>query len=225
MSNQITRIAGYYRRHGLKDTINRAVVAFRRALFSNRMVVFYCDLTKLKASTVNIPASLRIERLTRYAELAPADLQAMTSFWNPKQALKNIQQRFEKGASLWLVKAGDTLAGYGWTIQGRTIEPYYFPLCPADVHLFDFHIFPQYRGHGINPYLVTHILKELSSQSLTRAFIDVAEWNHSQLSSLKKTPFTRLGQAKSSSVFGLSTSHGRQILWDGEAQQRIDRLI
>ncbi len=33
-----------------------------------------------------------------------------------------------KGALLWLIKSEDGLAGYGWTLQGRTIEPHYFPL-------------------------------------------------------------------------------------------------
>ena len=43
----------------------------------------------------------------------------MTSPWNPKQAHRNIRERFEQAASLWLIKSGDKLAGYGWTLQGQ----------------------------------------------------------------------------------------------------------
>ena len=82
---------------------------------------------------------------------ASQDLQEMTSFWNPKLAHGTSIERFETGASLWLIKSADKLAGYGWTLQGRTIEPYYFPLGKDDVHLFDFHVFPQYRGQGNKP--------------------------------------------------------------------------
>ena len=77
----------------------------------------------------------------------------MTSFWNPKLAHRNIKERFDKGASLWLIKFEDRLAGYGWTLQGRTIEPHYFPLGQDDVHLFDFHVFPKYRGRGLTLFL------------------------------------------------------------------------
>jgi ribosomal protein S18 acetylase RimI-like enzyme len=202
ISTSISRLTAYYKRHGFGATIRRASLAVKRALFSSRMVVFYCDLAKQTTAPVNIPSSLKVERLRNYAELNPQDLKEMTSFWNPKEAHRNIRERFEHGASLWLIKSGDKLAGYGWTLQGRTIEPYYFPLGQDDVHLFDFHVFPQYRGQGINPFLVTHILGNLATIGGGRAFIEAAEWNEAQLSSLRKTPFRRMGRARSFSVFG-----------------------
>ena len=124
ISNSISRLTDYYKRHGFGATIRRAGLAVKRGLFSSRMVVFYCDLRKLTAAPVNIPSSLRMERLRSYNELSQQDLQEMTSFWNPQQAHQNIQERFEKGSLLWLIKSGDRLAGYGWTLQGRTIGPY-----------------------------------------------------------------------------------------------------
>jgi hypothetical protein len=65
-----------------------------------------------------------------------------------------------------------------------------------DVHLFDFHIFPRYRGRGMNPLLVGHILRSLTAEGLKRAFIEAAEWNQAQLSSLGKTPFRQFGRAR-----------------------------
>lgn len=225
MSNLINRAADYYRRHGLKNSFSRARLGIKRALFDSRMVVFYCDLAKLNPAAVNVPASLRIEWLTDYADLNPHDLQEMTIFWNSKQAHRNIQERFEKGATLWLVKSGDTLAGYGWTIQGRTIEPYYFPLCITDVHLFDFYVFPQYRGHGINPYLVTQILQVLSSESCARAFIEAGEWNRAQLLSLEKTAFIRLGCVKSCSIFGYKWNTWSENSSAQQVQIKIEQAI
>ena len=207
ISSSISRLAGYYSRHGMAATIRRAGVAAKRELFSSRMVVFYCDLGKQAKAPVNIPRSLRVERLRSHAELSRQDLQEMTSFWSPKQAHRNIEERFAKGASLWLIKSGEKLAGYGWTLQGRTIDPYYFPLAQNDVHLFDFHVFPQYRGQGINPFLVNHILRNPATIGGGRAFIEAAEWNEAQLSSLQKTPFRCLGRFKSFTMFGRTFVH------------------
>jgi len=189
-------------RYGLGATLRRAALAVKRALFDNRLVVFYCDLGEQGARTVVVPNPLRIDRLRTEAEIRPQDLEEMTSFWNPKQARQNIRERFERGASLWLIKSGDGLAGYGWTLQGHTMKPYYFPLGRSDVHLFDFYVFPQYRGRGMNPLLVSHILRNLATNCRGRAFIEAAEWNQAQLTSLQKTPFRRLGLARSFTVFG-----------------------
>jgi ribosomal protein S18 acetylase RimI-like enzyme len=202
IASSVSRLMDYRRRHGFVATMRRVGLALRRAVFSSRMVVFYCDLGTQAAAPLNIPNSLKLDRLTSYSGLSQLDLQDMISFWNPKLAHRNIRERFEKGASLWLVRSGDKLAGYGWTLQGRTIESYYFPLAPEDVHLFDFHVFPQYRGQKINPLLVTHILHTLATMGGGRAFIEAAEWNEPQLASLQKTALRRLGLARSFTILG-----------------------
>ena len=206
----ISRFADYYRRNGFVATIRRAALAARRALFSNRSVVFYCDLARQSAPRADLPSFLKVELKKSSAELSPEDLQAMTSFWNPKLAHRNMKERFDLRASLWLIKSHDRLAGYGWTLQGRTMEPHYFPLGQDDVHLFDFHVFPQYRGRGMNPFLVTHILQSLAKVGAGRAFIEAAEWNQAQLSSLRKTPFRCLGRARKLTIFA------RTIVWWGK---------
>jgi ribosomal protein S18 acetylase RimI-like enzyme len=197
-----SRLAAYYTRHGLWATIRRAGLAIRRALFSNRMILFYCDLHRQTSPPADLPSFLKVERKTSAAELSPEDLQAMTSFWNPKLTRRHMKGRFGKGASLWLIKSEGELAGYGWTLLGHTIEPHYFPPGGDDVHLFDFHVFPGYRGRSMNPFLVTHILRNLATEGAGRALIEVAEWNQVQLSSLSKTPFRRLGWARKLTVFG-----------------------
>jgi len=141
-----------------------------------------------------------MERKKTSAELSAEDLEAIASVWNPDLARQNMKERFAKGASLWLIKSQGKLAGYGWTLQGSTIEPHYFPLGHDDIHLFDFHVSPEYRGRGINPLLVTQILGCLAMERAHRAFIEAAEWNEPQLSSLTRTPFRRLGIAKKWSI-------------------------
>jgi len=212
ISALVSRSATYYKRHGFRETAQRVILAFRRAVFFSRQVVFYCDLGNCASPPETVPSFLKLERKKGYNDLSAEDLREMVSFWNPTLAQRNIEERVGKGASLWLIKSGERLAGYGWTLQGRTIAPYYFPLGPYDVHLFDFYVFPQYRGRGINPVLVNHILGNLAADCQSRAFIEAAEWNEAQLASLAKTSFRRLGWVRKLTVFG------RTIVWWDECQ-------
>jgi GNAT superfamily N-acetyltransferase len=192
----ISRVTSYYARHGIGATVRRVGLAARRAVSSSRMILFYCDLSLQSSPTTDLPSSLKVERHRNQADLSPRDLEEITSFWNPMLARRNIKERFELGASLWLIKFEDKLAGYGWTLQGNTIKPHYFRLGLDDVHLFDFHVFPQYRGRGVNPFLVSYTLCRLAAECKGRAFIEAAEWNQAQLASLQRTPFRRLGSAR-----------------------------
>jgi len=202
VSSSISRFAAYYKLHGLGATIRRAGQNLKRALFASRMVVFYCDLAKQTTVPVKIPISLKVERLKSYSELSPQDLREMTSFWNPKQAHRNIREQFEQGASLWLIKSADKLAGYGWTMRGRTIAAYYFPIAENDVQLFDFYVFPKFRGRAMHWLLTVYILQMLAAEGAARAFADTGEWNQAQLSSFKMTPFRRLGLVRSFTILG-----------------------
>jgi hypothetical protein len=164
------------------------------------MILFSCDLSQDKYP-IALPASLQVEQKRHDSELGPGDRQTMTALWSSKLVLANMRERFQRGAVLWLIRVEGTLAGYGWTLRGRTIEPHYFPVGVDDVHLFDFHVLPQFRGLGMNPTLVKYILGNLAAAGGRRALIEAAEWNSPQLSSLSKTPFRRIGQARKYDLF------------------------
>jgi ribosomal protein S18 acetylase RimI-like enzyme len=217
ISNSISRLATYYKRNGFGATLRRAALAVQRALFSNVMVLLYCDLSDGTARPLDSESFVKVEQKRSCAELSRDDLQAMTSFWNPKVANRRINDRFDKGALLWLIRSEGRLAGYGWTMCGSTIEPHYFPLGQRDAHLFDFHVFPKYRGQGINPSLVGHILGKLAAEGSARAFIEAAEWNRAQLASLGKTRFHRLARARKWTVLGHTI-----VFWvRGETLQQV----
>jgi ribosomal protein S18 acetylase RimI-like enzyme len=202
VSNSISRVTDYYSRHGFRATASRLVLAVKRSLFASRMIVFYCDLPTLVPRPINIPSSMRVERVTGEAELRPLDFDEITSFWNPKQARRNVKERFANGASLWLIKSEDKVAGYGWTLQGHTIAEYYFPMGPKDVQLFDFYVFPKFRGRALHWLLIAYILQALAAEGAARAFADTGEWNQPQISSFRMTPFRRLGLVRSRTIFG-----------------------
>ncbi len=207
LANSFSRFFTYWKRHGLRATADRAAQELNRAIFSNRMVLFYFDLGGEIPGPADLPFSIGVERKRSEAEISQPDLQEFINFWNPKIARREMSNRFSQAASLWIIKADGKLAGYGWTLRGRTVEPHFFSLGQDDVHLFDYYVAPSYRGRGLNPLLVNHTLRTLAAGCGGRAFIEVAEWNHPQLSSLRKTPFHRLGCARKLTI------GNRTIVW------------
>ena len=198
----VSRLSEYYRRHGVVATLQRAGSGVKRTLFAGRMVVFYCDLTSRKLHPMQLPPGCCVRRIRNLSELGPDRFQEMTSIWNPELARQNVRERFEKHASLWLVESDGHLAGFGWTIEGAAIEPYYFPLGAKDVQLFDFYIFPQFRGGTLYWLLTNHILCTLAADGCSRAFADTGEWNRAQLAAFQRTPFRALGSVRTYKLFG-----------------------
>jgi hypothetical protein len=199
----MSRLITYYRRNGLQATLERTVLFVRRSFSRNRMVLFHFDLPNDGSMAVtNLPGHLNVERKVGLDGIDRQDWQQIVEFWNPELCRRNFAERFREGASLWMIRFQGNLAGYGWTMTGHTIAPYYHPLGANDAHLFDFLIFPEFRGRNINPSLVGHILNALAMEGRSRAYIEVREWNRTQLISLAKTPFRRLGVARKVSLFG-----------------------
>lgn len=198
----IERVPNYARRHGLRATLGRAWIACKRSLTGGGMVLFSCELDSSKCPAVGDLAPGRIESKRSEAELDARDRQQIMGAWNPVMARKLMDERFGRGAWLWLYKIEGDVAAYGWTLVGGSMEPHYVTFISGDVHLFDFFVMPKFRGRGINPRLVRQILAEFAGEKRGRAYIEAAEWNAAQLSSLRKTPFQKLGIARKRHPFG-----------------------
>lgn len=203
-----SRLAIYYKRNGSGATARRAWLAMSR-LFSPGMILFYCNLSGSNSEQAPLPAFLTVERKRNEDEVSPLDLEEIIKSWNSRVAHQSIKERFGRGASLWMIKSERKLAGYGWTLRGHTIERHYYSLGLDDVHLFDFYVFPRYRGQGLNPLLVTEVLRTLAVERMERAFIEAAAWNHAQLESLRKTSFHRLGRASKFTILRRTI-----VFWD-----------
>jgi ribosomal protein S18 acetylase RimI-like enzyme len=208
ISTLISRLAIYHKRNGSGATARRTGLAMSR-LFSHGMILFYCNLSGWNSEQAPLPGFLTVERKRNEDEVSPLDLEEIIKSWNSGIAHRSVKERFGQGASLWMIKSESKLAGYGWTLRGHTSERHYYRLGPDDVHLFDFYVFPQYRGRGLNPLLVTEILRTLAFERMERAFIEAAEWNHAQLASLRKTSFHRLGRASKFTILRRTI-----VFWD-----------
>jgi hypothetical protein len=204
----VTRFCFFIRRYGIPATFSRITLELRRLRKGSRMVLFYFDLSEMDDGSTLQVANSCIERKRDLSQLDADDCSQILNSGNPLVIKFLIEKRFVQGASLWLFKDHGKIAGFGWTLVGRNMEPHFFPLTPVDIHFFDFFVFPEHRGRRINPSLVNGILKQLSHESRGRAYIECAEWNESQLASLKYTPFQ---------TFGIASKHTRSgktvVVW------------
>lgn len=223
LADSISRLTNYYQRHGFQATMQRTGLFTRRLFSSHRFVLYYCDLSKnwSVSRARNWPSHVTVARVTSQEEIRQEDWHKIASYWNPRLSQRNFARRFGKRATAWLIWSDGQLAGYGWTLTGCSIEPYFFPLGATDVHLFDFLVFPEHRGKRINPMLVTYILDRLAAERCTRAFIDAAEWNDSQQTSLAKTDFQFLGTAHKVSFFGRQFVEWENVQEEPRLQEQL----
>ena len=118
---------------------------------------------------------------------SPQDLQQIISLWNPKLAQRNIEERFEQGASLWLIRSEDRAGRVRLDPAGTHGRAPLLPLGDRTMcSFFDFHVFPKFRGRA-NSLVPDDSYSAASWQAngMARAFGDAAEWNQASLSSLQ----------------------------------------
>jgi GNAT superfamily N-acetyltransferase len=200
-TNVFPRLILYFKKHGIKATISRFGLSFSRLFSKNKSVIFYIDLPLFNPSSTILPEHADISRVNRFSSIEKTDIEKIAAITVPETSKKNMMERFDAGACLWLLKLNGMLAAYGWTLLGKTFEPYFFPLGSNDVHLFDFYVFPEFRGKRYNHVLLSHLMAELCLEKRSKAFIDTYEWNASQLHSLARTPFINLGVARKINLF------------------------
>lgn len=185
------RLSSFYKRHGFRETAGRGLDELHRLSFLGRMALYQCRLPVTETAK---PPWLQVQRVGS-TTLDDNDRKRIVDVWNPEVCARQIVARFQAGAELWLARAGGVLAGFGWSIRGLTMEPHFFPLSPDDVHLFDFFVFPEFRGRNINVALVWEILRMFGQEGAHRAHIECAMWNTPQIRSLSKTPFIKYAEA------------------------------
>jgi GNAT superfamily N-acetyltransferase len=162
------------------------------------MILYSCPLSPQQ---FNQKPGFDVERVDG-TTLSKEDCAGILNIWNPSLKALQMSERFAAGCELWLAKVDGRLAGFGWSLQGRTMEPYFFKIQPDDVHLFDFFVFPAFRGRGINVALVMDILSRLGREGVHCAYIECAAWNDAQRNSLSKTKFRSYATASKFRFWG-----------------------
>jgi len=112
-----------------------------------------------------------------------------------------LQYHFNKGAIFWIIKKDDDVLGFVWTIKGKTYTPYYFPIGPNDIQMFDAEIFTKFRGKSLSKHLFIYMLKELSKQNIKNLYADTAIWNVPIQRTFSKINFIKIGIVRKFIIF------------------------
>jgi len=197
-----TRLVRYYRRRGIIGTFRRFLQKIMELFLQKPNIIFSVDLPGLKNEKYVLPDNFSVECVKGEDEISIQDLNNLFEHIGQRIFRHQMKERFSKEALLWLVKVNGILAGHVWSIQGRTIQPYYLPLTKKDVHLFDNFIFEELRGRGVNPVLVNYVLAKLKEKDMARAFIETSVANTPEIHSLAKTGFEKYGLARKYHAWG-----------------------
>jgi len=196
------RFIRYYRCKGIISTAHRLLQKIMESFFQKPNIIFFVDLPRLKNEKYILPANFGVECVRSEAEISMQDLNMLFEHIGERIFRHRMEERFGKGALLWLVKVDNVLTGYIWTIVGTTIQLHYLPLTNKDVHLFDNFIFEELRGRGVNPALVNYVLAKLREEDMARAFIETNVANTPEIRSLAKTGFEKYGLARKYHAWG-----------------------
>jgi len=181
--------------------MSRFLSALKRVVFQKKTVIFCADLSKLDNET-NLSDSYTVRRIRSQGELDKGDLETLNKYHDNEILEKNMTERFNLEAEVWLITQNDELIGFNWTIKKTSMGTYFFPLVNSTVCIFDQEIFPEYRGRGINAMLTMYILNSLKQEGMTHAYISIKEWNQSNLRAISKTIFEKIGVASKFRLLG-----------------------
>ncbi|NIQ15925.1 MAG: GNAT family N-acetyltransferase, partial [Candidatus Dadabacteria bacterium] len=192
IDHKFIRIKRFYDENGLLKTVRQFFSVAIRDIFKNRFIIFYAELTQMTDDFI-LPDENTVVCRSKEEELSEQEMNSLYFHRGREIISYQLGKRFKEGAIIWFIKMNETPLGFIWSIRQKTIQPYFFPMCKNDVHLFDNEIFKEYRGKGINRLLIGSTLFELKRRGMVRAFIETGIWNKPEIRSLAKTEFNKLG--------------------------------
>jgi L-amino acid N-acyltransferase YncA len=123
---------------------------------------------------------------------------ALTSVWEERLAdsmglgVREVRRRQTDAGTAVLALADNRIACYGWVLHGLFRIPELrleAPLPANHVYIWDCLTLPRYRGRGIFPALLHHMIEELRGQGIRQAWAATAPGNRSSMRAFAKAGF------------------------------------
>lgn len=194
--NILTRFVNFYKKRGILNTLFRISEQPYRILFKGHTFLYYAEMNEINDAVLTLPPGISVESKKTFIEAVQPDMQIMVDYWNKEKERVKIIERFKKGAILWIIKLNGNIAGFGWSIKGKMVHPFYFPLTPHDAVLFSYEIFEEYRGRGFYHLLINYILGTLKLAGVSRGFGFVYALNASSINGIEKSYFRKFCKAR-----------------------------
>ena len=119
--------------------------------------------------------------------IAKEDLCKMEVFG--KQKMRETKSRFRRGDTGLCAMAGSEIVGYGW-IKHRGSFDHFYRIGKNVAYLSSFFVREDYRGKGIYPALITHLIQNADNCDVF--FISAYTRNKSSLRGLRKVGFQQI---------------------------------
>lgn len=192
----------FYKKRGFLKTVYRILEHPYQTVLKSRRILIYAEMSEIDDSVLNLPLSITIDAKKTYSEAVQIDMQKMVMYWEKEREIEKTQERFRKGAVLWVLRLNGNIVSFVWSIKGKVVTPWYLPLTPHDAFIFDAITFEEYRGQGLYPLLMNYILARLRLEGVSRAVAELYAWNKSSINGLKKTCYRKFGEARKLRCFG-----------------------
>lgn len=170
----------------VRGVARRAVHAWRET-FQRRNYVFACDAGAAPPLSC---AGLVIECWSG-PEPPTGALAAELAALLPAEHLAVNNLELAEGAALWIGRLGGRIAGMSMSRPAGRYRRWFVPLGPADVVVFRNVTLPDFRGRGVCPDLMRHIVRAAVAPG-GRALVDCRVYNHASIRSIEKAGFHRI---------------------------------
>jgi GNAT superfamily N-acetyltransferase len=190
------RTVKYLQRHGLKSSVKRLWREARNKFRYNRDILFHRDMLLGGFESHPMPENCRVEKFDKDTGMPERLSKRIGQEYSEELLQEYVHNRFETGACLWCLMNDTEDMSYLWTLKGRAMKPYYFPLTQRDLYVFDGFTFPAFRGKGLNCVVLDFVLKHFRDEGFLRAYLETHEWNSAVIKMVPKNGFVRLGLAR-----------------------------
>ena len=117
--DSLKRLISYYSQYGFLKTVKRIIRTLDRLFRHNESMLFFADIADLKNNTIELPIQFTVEKITKKEELASKDLERILTYSHSGIIDHKMNERFMKGAVLWIFKTKGNMAGFEWSIRGK----------------------------------------------------------------------------------------------------------
>lgn len=192
---RVRRLRG---QHGWSGVLRRAtmgVLAPLRRLWlrlaHHRNYVFVFDPTLPEPVR---PAGMVVERYDRLNEV-PEEVRAALVGEYGAASLGVDEWEMDRAGVLWVALVEGQFAGASMSRRGRHFRKWFVPIQDDDIVIFRNRTSPRFRGRGICPALMRHIIAyELIGGG--QAYVDCRVYNKPSIRSIEKAGFRRIATLK-----------------------------
>jgi hypothetical protein len=187
------------------DSFRWFLVRRVRRIFPFRKVIWWTDLTELPEGKFELPENIKITRCISKDGMDKEDLKVLIESGTElmgTNAIKEIDKRFEKGATLWLIKENGCLAGYEWTMAKDSLTHTFVPHVESDIHALDIELFKDFRGRGLYEIHVEYLRNIFKNEGFKRLYFETHLLNKRALRAIMKKEPRILGIARKFYLFG-----------------------